>query len=42
MNEVYKIENDGKNDDDTVVDNRAMKFRKVLELISSENKKIRK
>lgn len=40
MDEVYKIENDGKNDDDTVVDNRAMKFRKVLELISSENKKI--
>lgn len=40
MDEIYKIENDGKNDDDTVIDNRAMKFRKVLELISNENKKI--
>ncbi|MBQ2835788.1 MAG: DEAD/DEAH box helicase [Clostridia bacterium] len=40
MDEVYKIENDGKNDDDTVIDNRAMKFRKVLEIISKENKKI--
>ncbi len=40
MDEVYKIENDGKSDDNTVIDNRAMKFRKVLELISRENKKI--
>lgn len=40
MDEVYKIENDGRDRNETVVDNRAYKFRKVLEIISESNKKV--
>lgn len=40
MDEIYKIENDGRNEDNSVVENRALKFRKVLEIISKENKRI--
>lgn len=40
MDEVYKIENDGKQIDGSVVDNRSYKFRKVLELISDTNIKV--
>lgn len=40
MDEIYKIENDGRNEDNSVVENRALKFRKVLEIISKEDKKI--
>lgn len=40
MDEVYKIENDGKQIDGSVVDNRSYKFRKVLELISESDKKV--
>ena len=40
MDEVYKIENDGRNLDGSVVDNRSYKFRKVLELISNSDKKV--
>ena len=40
MDEVYKIENDGRNLDGSVVDNRSYKFRKVLELISNTDKKV--
>ena len=40
MDEVYKIENDGRNIEGSVVDNRSYKFRKVLELISNTNIKV--
>ena len=40
MDEVYKIENDGRQIDGSVVDNRSYKFRKVLELISNTNIKV--
>ncbi len=40
MDEIYKIENDGRNEDNSVVENRALKFRKVLEIISKEDTKI--
>lgn len=40
MDEVYKIENDGRQLDGSVVDNRSYKFRKVLELISNTNIKV--
>lgn len=40
MDEVYKIENDGKQIDGSVIDNRSYKFRKVLELISNTNIKV--
>lgn len=40
MDETYKIENDGKNNNESVVDNRSLKFRKVLELISDSNSKV--
>ena len=40
MDEVYKIENDGKQIDGSVVDNRSYKFRKALELISNTNTKV--
>lgn len=40
MDEVYKIENDGRDRNETVVDNRSYKFRKVLEIISNSNKKV--
>lgn len=38
MDETYKIENDGENDGN-VVENRALKFRKVLDLVIKENEK---
>ena len=38
MDEVYKIENDGRLIDGSVVDNRSYKFRKVLELISNTDR----
>ena len=40
MDEVYKIENDGRQLDGSVVDNRSYKFRKVLEIISNTNIKV--
>lgn len=40
MDEVYKIENDGRQLDGSVVDNRSYKFRKVLELISDTDRKV--
>ena len=40
MDEVYKIENDGRQIDGSVVDNRSYKFRKVLELISNTDRKV--
>ena len=40
MDEVYKIENDDRQLDGSVVDNRSYKFRKVLEIISNTNIKV--
>ncbi len=40
MDEVYKIENDGKKENTSVIDNRSYKFRKVLEIISNSNSKV--
>ncbi|MFR5684963.1 MAG: hypothetical protein ACLUD1_13170, partial [Clostridia bacterium] len=40
MDEVYKIESNGRHIDGSVVDNRSYKFRKVLELISNTNIKV--
>lgn len=39
MDETYKIEDD-KKEDENVIDNRALKFRKVLEIIGKSNKKV--
>lgn len=39
MDETYKIENDGEQDGE-VVDNRAFKFRKVLDIIGESDKKV--
>ncbi len=39
MDETYKIE-DTKKEDEDVIDNRALKFRKVLEIIGKSNKKV--
>lgn len=38
MDETYKIENDGENEGN-VVENRALKFRKVLDIVIKENEK---
>lgn len=39
MDETYKIE-DNKNENEDVIDNRSLKFRKVLEIIGKSNKKV--